>query len=122
MCFIKHPKHLNVKVAKKDITCYKILIKISGSNQYSDRLRSMYRGFKYTTGKLYQDLNVFKNIKEHHVLIENGYHSYVSSHPYLKEELYGRDKIYKCTIPKGSLYFYSPSKQEYVSNQIIIHK
>jgi hypothetical protein len=124
MCFFTHPKHLNVKVAKKDITCYKICEKVRGSNQHIYKVRSYIREFEYITEKLYQDLDVFKNIKVYngtYSTIRKGYHSY-SNNDKMNYFLYKDSLHLKCTIPKGSLYYYNPDSQEYVSNQIIIHK
>ena len=111
MCFSIHPDHPDKKIAKRDITCYKILQNISGE------LFSRLRGFEYKLNKLYKTKIDEPQLGE----INRGFHSNSNKH-FLKRQrsCIISSKNVKCIIPKGSEYYYDPIWREYVSNQIII--
>ena len=109
MCFSIHPDHPDKKIAKRDITCYKILQNISGE------LFSTVQYFRYKLHKLYKT----KIDKPKYWGINHGFHSY-SNKKCLLENCIISTKNVKCIIPKGSEYYYNPFYTEYVSNQIII--
>ena len=108
MCFDIHDRHRAAKTAKKDVTCYKTLEK--------DRT-SVHQNFKYRIGKLYRQpskLHVFAGE------INAGFHSY-SSMSMLKRKMSWNDdnlRSFKCVIPKGSTYYFNPSRHEYESDSI----
>ncbi len=118
MCF--HLKNDNDKkrIAKKNITCYKVL-------GVSDRgnLISEHRSFRYKPGILYKS----RIGKPHYssgfcyYFIDRGRHSY-SNYIEAKKNCGYYQIIYMCIIPKGSEYYYNPDDCEYVSNQIIVKK
>lgn len=125
MCFYLHDKHPGEKIAKKDITCYKVFDHNARSqNQHGKYVRSMHRRFNYKIGVLYEldgymnaAYNWFWGVKT----IEVGLHSFIDFRSAMSSML-SDELVYKCTIPKGSRYYYNPQTKEYVSDQIIIKK
>ena len=109
MCFIT--KNSKLKIATKDIECYKIMNTIS-----TYHCVSYCREFVYEYNKKYSNKSklilFFKWLFNINVESE-GYHSFI--HPYFG------DKI-KCIIPKGSLYLVDDVFNEYCSTSIIIKK
>lgn len=110
MCFFIDEKHPNKKIAKKDITCYKIL---------SKSWNSYYRNFKYELDTIYEcPSSLFIEKSGPSDIITLGFHSYSN-----KKEAIGvcGDRfaiIVKCIIPKGTEYYYNSKYKEYVSNKI----
>ena len=109
MCFVTICSKL--KIATKDIECYKIVKTIR-----KDYCISLNQGFKYEYDKKYSNkskltlfLRWFLNIN----VESEGYHSFV--YP-----TYGSN--IKCIIPKGSLYLINEAFNEYCSTSIIIKK
>lgn len=116
-------------LAHRDMVCYKIL----------DRnMCSWIKGFKYTMNKVYKtELGILEEglndiyftslgkriISKHTYCIFSGFHSYQRNTKQLSRVYrIGCLKIsyiYKCIIPKGSLY-YRNQFGEYVSDQIMI--
>lgn len=116
MCFTVHPKYPDVKVAKRDIVCYKY--------GHSDGIVfiSFCRDFAYEFGKVYSQRKRrwpcgFVSSSRSPSYIEEGFHSF--SNKKAIAGLFVGTKV-KCIIPKGAKYFYNPDAKEYVSNQIII--
>lgn len=114
MCFFIHPKHPEVKTAKRDIPCYKNGYRIPTG------FRPLYQvAYRYVLG----DLNKIENWTGPAVAhlfgdtISRGYHSYSN-----KKRLSRGYACVKCIIPKGAHYFYNPEDREYVSDQIIIQE
>lgn len=111
MCLVTFQKE--PYIAEKDITVYKALFK-SGK-----RIISPFINFPYTLNKLYQ--TNFKISPKAPLLpkyIDEGFHEY-------RNKKYATDRwleVYKCIIPKGSLYYISSDQEEIVSNQIIIKR
>lgn len=109
MCFIT--KGTKLKIAFKDIECYKIVEK-----KDINHCVSYHVGFEYEYNKKYSNksrLTLFLlwlfdiNVKH------EGYHSFI--YP-----VFG--SLIKCVIPKGSLYLVNPMFNEYCSTSIIIKK
>ena len=115
MCFFIHKNHTKEKIAKKDIVCYKRLIK------YENGFFSPYMATHYNLNKLYKSKLKGQFFCNRNV-IETGLHSY----SYKKEAKSWLRKPYeilaKGIIPKGSKYYYNPTLHEYVSNQIILQE
>lgn len=124
MCFIIHPKHQKVKIAKKDITCYKVVLPILKAYYYNK--------FKYTLNQLTPKVRLIKHkyinlilfSKDYRIRtqeINKGYHSFTSLHT-AKLRMYTFfpvSIILKCTISKGTRYYYNPTEKEYVSATIL---
>jgi len=109
MCFIISDEHPEVKIAKRDITCYKEVIK----HRLSQYVKSDVMYFVYKLGKIYKRKMIVDNDN-----IDTGFHSYSNK---CAINRFRDDIIFvKCIIPKGSEYYYNPSWCEYVSNRIII--
>jgi len=129
MCFYVQSKNKDPKIAKRDIVCYKIF---RTNDIKTKHVLSLYQDFKYRYGVLYELDGYINPItrnkswgKGKEQIIEVGLHSYSSKRQAQKEingYFVGRRKIYECTIPKGSTYYYNSDRKEYVSDQIIINK
>ena len=109
MCFTIDPKHPKKKIAKRDITCYKVL---------EENLISPYLDYQYTLNKLVKDKIVLE-LSSWRDSINEGLHSYSSKMNAKIWSSWGRI-TYLAIIPKGSEYYYDSIDKEYVSNQIII--
>ena len=109
MCFIT--KNSKLKIATKDIECYKIMNTISTQDCVS-----YCREFIYEYNKKYSNKSklilFFKWLFDINIESE-GYHSFI--YP-----VFG-DKV-KCVIPKGSLYLVKRMYNEYCNTSIIIKK
>ena len=127
MCFYIDSKYPNKQIAKRDITCYKVLW-----NDY----KSAFHFKLYKLNKLYK-VRIEKPYFWHDTyLIDQGFHSYSSLKQAIKERVYNvklvnycsysnrftlqKFVIVKCMIPKDSEYYYNSERREYVSNQIVI--
>ena len=118
MCFIpKRKNSIRLKIARKNITCYKIVYKSKTSD---DTLISHIYNQEYIIGGLYKThIGIHRpNATEQNVVVESGFHSYRRK-PNPKSIDYD-EFIATCTIPKGSIY--ARNKYEYVSSHIIINK
>ena len=119
MCFYKHPKHPQPKVAKQNIPCYKVLSKTD--NEYT--LTSLVRGYKYNLNVLYKRYphQLGKDFVEGTRTIDKGFHSYTTAKQLkYNTHLNPSRVVIKCYIPKGAKYWLNPKKHEFVSNQIIL--
>lgn len=132
MCFCTTVKSSPL-VAHRNMVCYKVL---------DENMRSWIQGFKYTINTVYKtklgtlvenfgkiyftslgdvvgDIICNKNV----YCIYGGFHSYTRNTKTVSRAYFSRSsrnpRIYKCIIPKGSLY-YKNQWGEYVSDQIII--
>lgn len=118
MCFIPRNKNsIRLKIAKKNITCYKIICK---SEMSEDTVISNIYKYKYVIGSLYEaNIGIRRpNATEQNVIVQSGFHSYrrkPSPKPLDHDEF-----IAMCTIPKGAIY--DRNKDEYVSSHIIINE
>jgi len=122
MCFILHHKFMNPLYTEKDIICYK-------SSEISERFRKTFKSewkvFKYELGKLYKTKqplrkecppSLYYGIAKH--IIEKGFHSFIEIIRFRSDGV----RFVECVIPKGSVYYKNPDRNEYVSNQIIIKR
>lgn len=119
MCFIpKRKNSIRLKIARKDITCYKIVYK---SEMSEDTVISYIYNHKYIIGGLYETIIGIRrpNATEQNVIVESGFHSYRRK-PNPKSLNYDDELIAICTIPKGAIY--ARNKYEYVSSHIIINE
>lgn len=118
MCFYIHPDYPNPLVAEQDIPCFKIGVEAKvmlGGGCFT----SEFRGYVYELKKLQPKIEVCPS--EDHWAIYKGYHSFSPDHPEAQFP-FRADSVYclvKCTIPKGSQYYFNPRDQEYVSSRII---
>lgn len=113
MCL--HTKQKEVKIAKKDITCYKVM--------NPDMTSWFHTEFKWKLGKLYKTK---MDYCPEYYTVSQAFHSYKT----LQDLMYGYFQsispciMVKCTIPKGSEY-YSGIQGEmngYASNQLIVNE
>lgn len=108
MCF--YTKGSKIKIAKKDIICYKTVKRSHGG------YLSMYQNFDYKCNKEYSGkskLKLFLKWLFNLTISEEAYHSYT----YIDGGL-----TVECVIPKGSLYLTDYHNLEYCSTNIIIKK
>lgn len=120
MCFYTHPKHPDVKIAGKDIVCYKEGLK-KGST--ANLFCSYYRGHIYLLGRTNVLSEEWPTISPSLLfkrgIIMEGFHSYSNK----KRLSRARDMVrVRCIIPEGAKYFYNPDDKVYVSNQIIVQE
>lgn len=119
MCFIPRNKNsIRLKIARKNITCYKIVNK----SELSEKIVfSLIYNYEYRIGYVYETTCGIRksDVTEQNIVVESGFHSFKhkpDSHFILcKDEV-----IVKCTIPKGSIY--AKSKNFYVSSHIVINE
>ena len=132
MCLNLNPKFKKM-VAKKDITCYKIVKKKNYGGCYMyEALIMMF--FIYKLNIIYSTMITMTHTPyTNRLVVNNGFHSFRTIQGLKKEAEYilmyhnsgilTDAVIVKCIIPKGSLYYvghndnYTPN---YVSNQIVI--
>lgn len=114
MCWIS--EKCDIKVAKKDITCYKIVERLNNNEYYS-----VCMGYIYEKNKINPEveLNPYRPIWIY-FHINEGYHSYSSLDTTIADLCTG-DTLVKCIIPKGSKYALS-SNGEYASSNIILQE
>ncbi len=140
MCFIISHKHPIVKIADKDIKCYKLVL----ASKYADKhwfiaqdaviptYYSEFREFRYVEGMEY-DLGTSLEVIAYvdHLtnkvvnmtpIIEAGFHSYknigVFNGPSRFDSNDNLLSVVEFSIPKGSEYYYNEEFEEYVSNRI----
>lgn len=110
----------NPYTANKNIVVYKILLK-----SFFKEIVSPYWGFVYKLRTLYSTpLSVRQSLHSNKLyLIEAGLHAYTSIDKAKKEIVYfTRASIYRCIIPKGSLYYINEKDNEIISNQLIVKR
>lgn len=106
MCFQLRPanyKGQNVKIAKKDIVCYKE-VSITSDDKGKLKLKSYIQGSPYTLGRIKSSKFDIRSTE-----IYRGLHSY-------RRNYYNANV--KCIIPRGAAYYIN--KSEYCSNKIKI--
>ena len=109
MCFVI--KGSKIRLARKNIECYKIVKNIC----FKNCCFSQYQEFKYEYGKTYSGkskLRLFLRWIFDIYVSDEAYHSYTT--PEVTNV--------KCIIPKGSLYLINEEGTEYVSTSIKILK
>ena len=132
MCFIKTiklnklEKYYITNILKEDKVVIKILYKESKNSFLFKKYNyySPYEGYKYIKGKLNTSpLGMYAQIASNtgnlEIIINEGFHSFLTKDGAYKSELISDSKaiLCKCIIPKGSTVVYNDS--EIVSNQII---
>ena len=115
MCFIIDDKHPNVKIAKRDIPCYKALSVFDNGLTFSPHKFSLYHA------NMVVETEVRKNIERFGIesnIIKEGLHSYSTkrmarryTHP-----IY----IFISYIPEGTQYYYNSVDKEYVSLSLVV--
>jgi len=130
MCMVTKAD-IPVKVAKKDIVCYKEMKWISNDFE-AQYLTSYFQGVEYKVNKVYKNRCNLKGKKRDYnirgkmidfVDVNRGFHSYVRKPP--NPIHYKTYVVVKCIIPKGSLYRegwdnYPYKSDSYISNAIKI--
>jgi len=117
MCFYVDENHTDLRIAKKDITCYKYMY-FRGKKWITP-----YQAFIYEPGILVTVNTGWRALNKRGCSqINKGLHS----HSTRKEAVHNMDSsehiLIECIIPKGAKYFYSKENEEYVSNQLIAVK
>ena len=108
MCF--YTKYSKIKIAKKDIICYKT-VKKSDNGYLSEYVKFNYECNKKYSGK--SKLKLFLKWLFNMNITNEAYHSF--TYP-----AYGL--TVECVIPKGSLYLKDYYNLEYCSTSIIIKR
>lgn len=137
MCWTNYKDFIPHKVAKENITCYKIFKNknviyrkrfIFFGEKKIHRLYSLIRYFKYTPFKkqYHIDLYVDERLRygsptfETYYVIEEGYHSYATLDKANQEkERWKPSVIVECIIPKNAIYYIN-EEDEIVSSTIIV--
>jgi hypothetical protein len=120
MCFYIHSEHQEVKIATKDIVCYKILQKTINNNLTSPYQNALYFT-KANTHPVIKKVKAFSFCKYNSNDIEAGLHSYSALHQARKTGKFGNN-IHKAIIPKGTKYYYNPTYKQYVSLELKVWK
>ena len=140
MCFniSENKRHINVKIARRNIPCYKLLEK-DGRHYRSPHYEELYFDNydpHYPKNKV---VEVRKKVKNFQICswgtersITQGLHSYSIPSAAQSDLLLAnrRDLIYysnsrrlfKAYIPKGTKYYYNPVEKEYVSLELVVVK
>jgi hypothetical protein len=140
MCFDIHPDHREVKIAKRNIPCYKILmpgnyyrnVAILNSSFILDKntiispfKREIYFNIKEKNQFVIKEVNNFSIFSTRADNIPNeiyqGLHSY-SNLKEVKVRMHPEDTIHNSFIPKGTKYYYNPSRREYVSLKLRVYR
>lgn len=125
MCFFaRNPQK---RIAESDVTCYKIVY------VHKKKINSYVRAFPYELNKKYfQPIQFYKN--RFGSRAEEGFHSYNKveyafneyyglyiESPYFRTSVDSNERIVKCIIPKGTIY-YKNELGEIISESIVIKK
>lgn len=124
MCFyIRNNKEsATLWEATEDIVCYKKL---------SWNLVSPYENYQYIFNKLNKsylrkiyDIKLNKSYYKNFILIfiYKGFHTFSTLNSAKDYDIWCYSYIYKCIIPKGSLFYYDNVNKQYVSNRVIVIK
>ena len=120
MCFIpKRKNSIRLKIARKNITCYKIVNRSELSEKIVFSL--IYR-HEYRIGDVYETTigGIRRpNVTKLNIVVESGFHSFKHK-PDAKFIQCDDEVIVKCTIPKGSIY--AKNENFYVSSHIVINE
>ncbi len=118
MCFRIERKNEKPLIAKKAITCYKI-VKMHEGFDAELYIKSLHINFNYNIGLSYvTKFNMFKS-RWRPTEIYEGFHSFISKEKYNEHE--GRVLI-ECKIPKGETYYISEINGEYCSTGLKVVK
>jgi hypothetical protein len=125
MCFIIHKDHQRVIKAKKDTPCIKKFLADFELNANSKVIKAPYHSLDYELGECYYESNFDKKGGETGT-IHDGIHSYHNSYINrikkmgLTFSLRNIAIVLKCIIPEGAYYYTNPSRQEFVSDYLIV--
>lgn len=102
MCLLRtEPK----KIAEEDVVCYKFLERSRYFGIFGTKLKSPYRGVKYTLGKMKKSKLITEKIFLFHAPIVNiGLHSFVDYDDVVEFIESSDYVVVKCIIPKGAEY------------------
>jgi len=126
MCFIISDKknYSKERIAKRDIPCNKILLvkedgKFDGIFNYAVPLYEL-NVVSYAKDESQEQMDSFRvYIGIHKSEIFTGIHSYSRKRKLKIQWDSESEAIIYCRIPKGTKYYYNPSRKEYVSLAII---
>lgn len=115
MCFDISEKYPNALVAKRDITCYKIVFD-KGEWYTHHGYEAACQRYAYYPGKTTKRVDIEST--RFHATIDEGYHSYRSLKVLKEEQERWDDSLIgiKMIIPKGTLYY--KNDREYVSERL----
>ena len=104
MCFAISEKYPNALVAKRDITCYKLVFNKGEWYSHSGYEAACQR-YAYYPGRITKRVNIEST--RFHATIHEGYHSYRSLKVLKEEQKRWDDSLIgiKMIIPKGTLYY-----------------
>lgn len=137
MCWTNYKNFIPLKIAKEDVTCYKLFSpkKITYRKKYlffgEKKIHSLYSlilNFRYVPYQKQDnvDLHVDKRLifrshtLETYYAIEEGYHSYMTLHRANQyKKMLIPPVIVKCIIPKDAVYYINEN-DEIVSSTIIV--
>lgn len=119
MCFIpKRKNSIRLKIARKNITCYKIV----NRSELSEKIVfSLIFKYEYRIGNVYETTigGIHRpNVTNLNIVVDSGFHSF--KHKPDAHSIQCNEVIVKCTIPKGSIY--AKNKKFYVSSHIVINE
>ena len=120
MCFVIDRSSPEPLIADSDIVCYK-----EGTLMHIDDGRpvfvSLFQGYIYRFQERQPELTLRPDRKGSRY-ISKGYHSYHPRNSILQSFTHECSSrvLVKCIIPKGSMYYYTPYYQEYVSSCLIV--
>jgi len=126
MCFFVHEDHPTVKIATKNIVCYKRLdvtdchssvIKINLKTLSSVRFKTPYREEPIHLDKKPLMTTSLDKSRLRFNEIKQGLHSYSNKRVALQSSRTW-EVVVQCIIPKGASYYYNSWRKEYVSNQL----
>lgn len=113
MCF--YTSNSKIRIATKDIVCYKNMYLLDARNPNYTICISLHERFRYKLGKRYGGkswLSLFLKWTKGEDIRGEGYHSNIKADD--------TRVLVKCVIPKGSLYLIDPLNREYCSSAIKI--
>lgn len=125
MCFYISRKHPELKIAERDIICWKLMLNCNRGYP-TNHVESRYEGYLYQLGYHYREDLGFKTYFScalNNEVIGRGIHSYSTrreANEYFKNDYSDRAIIVECYIPKGSSYYYNEFKKEYCSLDICL--
>jgi hypothetical protein len=115
MCFIIDSNHPNVKIANRDIPCYKVLNKFDNGLTFSLYKHNLYHA------NITAETEVRKNIERFGIknnIIGEGLHSYSTKR--MARRCIRSAYVFVSYIPKGTQYYYNSVNKEYVSLCLVV--
>lgn len=116
MCFEIHKDFDKQLIASKDLTVWKRLV-VSQAEDLT-LIHSPYRQYEYKIGEHNTldrafDCSLFQ--------IAEGFHAYSNARRAVNSA-HSDESIFRCTVPKGSIYYWNPDHYEIVSDELIINE